>query len=138
MKIASYNVENLFDRAKALNEDTAEARRVIKLEAELNILFEKPVYTAANKRKMLEIMKELGVLRVDEGEYVILRKVRGQFIKRPKGSGPVEIVANGREDWVGWVEHKVVHVNAISAENTGRVIRDVDADIIVWWKPSTG
>lgn len=130
MKIAAYNVENLFDRAKVLIEDTVEARKVIKLEGELNILFEKPVYSEANKKRMLEIMKELGILRVDEDEYVILRKIRGQFIKRPKGNGPVEIVASGREDWVGWVEHKTVHVNAISAENTGRVIRDVDADIL--------
>ncbi|WEK33888.1 MAG: endonuclease/exonuclease/phosphatase family protein [Candidatus Pseudobacter hemicellulosilyticus] len=129
MKIAAYNVENLFDRAKAFNEETAEAQRVIKLEAELNVLFEKPNYTDANKKRMLEIMKDLGILNKDEGEYVILRKIRGSLIKRPK-SGAAEIVASGREDWVGWVEHKKVHVNAISSENTGRVIRDVDADIL--------
>lgn len=75
MKIAAYNVENLFDRAKVLIEDTVEARKVIKLEGELNILFEKPVYSEANKKRMLEIMKELGILRVDEDEYVILRKI---------------------------------------------------------------
>lgn len=129
MKIASYNVENLFDRAKALNEDTPEAQRIIKLESELNTLFQKKNYTAANKKKMLDIMKELGILKSDEGPYVILRKIRGQFIKRPKTGSP-EIVANGREDWVGWVEHKMVHVNEIAIMNTGRVIKDVDADIV--------
>lgn len=130
MKIAAYNVENLFERAKALNENSAEASKVIKLESELNVLFEKVKYTEANKARMLSIMEELGILRADEGEYVLLRKIRGNFIKRPKGKGPVQIIANGREDWVGWVEHKKVHVNAISSENTGRVIRDVDADIL--------
>lgn len=130
MKIAAYNVENLFDRAKAFNEETAEAKRVIKLEAELNGLFENPVYSAANKKRMLEIMKELGILEKDEGEFVILRKIRGSLIKRPRGAGAIEIVADGREDWVGWVEHKTVHVNAISSENAGRVIRDVDADVL--------
>lgn len=130
MKIASYNVENLFDRAKAFNDETPEAQQAVKLEAELNALFEKTNYTEIRKKRMLEIMKELGILRSDEGPYVILRKIRGQFIKRPTNNGAVEIVALGREDWVGWVEHKMVHVNEIAIMNTGRVIRDVDADIV--------
>ena len=129
MKIAAYNVENLFDRAKAFNEESDEAQRVIKQEAELNALFEKPVYTAANKKKILELLKELGILKTDEGPFVILRKIRGQFIKRPR-TGPVEIVADGRGDWVGWVELKTAHVNETAIMNTGRVIKDVDADIV--------
>lgn len=129
MKIAAYNVENLFDRAKAFNEESTEARRVIKQEAELNALFQKPEYTPANKIKILELLKALGLLRTDEGPFVILRKIRGQFIKRPQ-NGPVEILANGRADWVGWVEHKTTHVNDTAIMNTGRVIRDVDADIV--------
>src|SRR5687767_1058118 len=130
MKIAAYNVENLFDRAKAFNEESAEAQRVIKQEADLNALFQKPQYTAANKKRILELLKALGILRTDEGPFVILRKIRGQFIKRPQNNGPVEILANGRSDWVGWVEHKTTHVNDTAIMNTGRVIRDVDADIV--------
>ncbi len=129
MKIASYNVENLFDRAKALNEDSPEASRIVKLESELNTLFSKPVYTDADKARMLKIMADLGILKTDEGPYVLLRKIRGQFIKRPR-TGQPEIIATGREDWVGWVEHKMVHVNETAIMNTGRVIRDVDADIV--------
>ncbi|HEX5652827.1 MAG TPA: endonuclease/exonuclease/phosphatase family protein [Chitinophagaceae bacterium] len=129
MKIAAYNVENLFDRAKAFNEESAEAQQVVKQEAELNALFEKADYTNATKKKMLDLLKALGILKTDMGPFVILRKIRGQFIKRPQ-SGPVEIVANGRADWVGWVEHKMVHVNETAIMNTGRVIRDVDADIV--------
>jgi endonuclease/exonuclease/phosphatase family metal-dependent hydrolase len=129
MRIASYNVENLFDRAKALNEDSAEAQKAIKLESELNTLFQKSEYTTGDKERMLTIMSELGIRNVDEGPFVILRKNRGNFVKRKK-NGVVEIVANGRGDWVGWVEHKTVHVNDIAILNTGRVMKDVDADII--------
>lgn len=129
MKIASFNVENLFDRAKALNEDSAHATKILRQEAELNALFELPVYTPADKARMLELMGELGILKSDEGPYVILRKIRGKnFIKRPRTGSP-EIVANGRSSWVGWVELKTVHVNNIAIMNTGRVIRDVNADI---------
>lgn len=130
MKIASYNVENLFDRARAFNEDTDEARLAVKQEAELNALFQKAHYSAADKTKMLKLLDSLGIKKTDEGKYVILRKIRGQFIKRPKNK-PVEIVANGRGDWVGWVELKMAHVNETAIMNTGRVIRDVDADIVV-------
>jgi endonuclease/exonuclease/phosphatase family metal-dependent hydrolase len=130
MKIASFNVENLFDRAKALNEDSAQATLVLKQEAELNALFELEVYAETDKARMLELMKELGILKSDEGPYVMLRKIRGKdFIKRPRTGSP-EIVAEGRGSWVGWAELKTVHINDIAIMNTGRVIRDVDADIL--------
>ena len=130
MKIASFNVENLFDRAKALNEDSKDATRIIKMESELNSLFKRDVYRAAAKTRMLELMDELGILKKDEGPYVYLRKIRGKnFIKRPRNGSP-EIVAKGRGDWVGWVELKTVHVNETAIMNTGRVIRDVNADIV--------
>jgi endonuclease/exonuclease/phosphatase family metal-dependent hydrolase len=128
MKIAAYNVENLFDRAKAFNEGTTEAQRVVKQEAELNALLQKPEYTTADKKKILELMEALGIKKSDEGPFVILRKIRGQFIKR--STTKTEVVANGRGDWVGWVELKTTHVNDTAIMNTGRVIRDVDADII--------
>lgn len=130
MKIAAYNVENLFDRAKAFNEDSVEARRIVKQEAELNALLQKQEYKTADKKKILELLKALGLLKTDEGPFVILRRIRGQLIKRPRNNGPIEIVANGRADWVGWVEHKTAHVNEIAIMNTGRVVRDVDADIV--------
>jgi len=129
MKIASYNVENLFDRAKAFNEETPEAKKAIKDEAELNTLFQKTEYNAATKKRILVLLQSLGILKSDEGPFVILRKIRGQFIKRPK-QGPAEIIANGRGDWVGWVELKMAHVNETAIMNTGRVISEVDADII--------
>lgn len=129
MKIASFNVENLFDRAKALNEDSAKSTKVLKQEAELNALFELDVYTNSDKKRMLELMKDLGILKTDEGPYVYLRKIRGKdFIKRPKTGDP-SIVATGRSSWVGWVELKLQHVNTIATMNTGRVIRDINADI---------
>lgn len=37
MKIAAYNVENLFDRARAFSEPTAEAQRVVKEEREIHV-----------------------------------------------------------------------------------------------------
>ena len=41
MKVAAFNVENLFDRAKAFNKDTTTSRSKIEGVAELNNIFEK-------------------------------------------------------------------------------------------------
>lgn len=130
MRIAAYNVENLFMRAKALNLDTwAEGRPVLEAHARLNALFQKQVYSAADKKKILAEMKMLGIEKTDEGKFVILRKTRGALVKRPKGK-PVEVVANGRDDWIGWLELKDETVNEIAIRNTARVIADVKADIL--------
>ena len=42
----------------------------------------------------------------------------------------MEIVANGRADWVGWVELKTEPNNAVAVMNSGRVIKEVGADIL--------
>lgn len=131
MKIAAFNVENLFDRAKAFNEKSEEnTKNILRLTADLNILFDKKIYAEADKTAMLKIMKTLGILKSDEGKFVLLRRIRGRIIKRPRLGFGQSIIAKGRDDWIGWLEMKTEPVQEIAIENTGRVIRDVDADIL--------
>ena len=101
----------------------------LKKESELNRLFQKEVYTPGDKARMLALMESLGIRKSDTGEFVLLRKIRGQLIKRKK-DGTAEIVASGRSAWVGWAELRMAHVNEIAIQNTGRVIRDVQADVL--------
>ena len=42
----------------------------------------------------------------------------------------MQVVANGREDWIGWLELKTERVNEIATQNTARVIRDIKADVV--------
>ena len=131
MVLASFNLENLFDRAKAFNLDTiADGKVILDKFGKLNNLFAKPTYTPAVKKEILASLKDLGVLKDDNGgEFVRLRQNRGKLLKRPK-SGPVQVVADGRADWIGWLELKTEQVNEIATQNTARVLRDVQADVI--------
>ncbi len=132
MKIAAFNVENLFDRAKVFNDDTGAHQGVLDAHAELSKLFEQEVYAAADKARMLELMETLGILNDNEGSFVILRKIRGRIIARPRDrTKRREIVAEGRNDWIGWVELKTEAVDETAILLTARCIFDVGADVIV-------
>ncbi len=128
MKIASYNVENLFDRAKAFNDDSPEAQKAVEQEAALNNLFQKSIYSDSDKAEIKKLIKALGLVKSDNGPYAILRKLRGKLLKR--SGSDIEIVAGGRADWVGWAELKTAAVNEIAVMNTGRVLKEVNADIV--------
>ena len=130
MRIAAFNVENMFDRAKALNSEAwSEGRPALEAHRALNALFNKPTYTAADKARMLALLQEQGLLRDDDGPFLLLRRIRGVFLKRPR-TGAVTVEAAGRGDWVGWVELKTEHVDARATENTARVIAAVNADVV--------
>ena len=124
MRIASFNLENLFDRAKALNQETwDEGRPTLERFRELATLLEEPVYDSATKARLSRLIVELGMEKSDTGPFVILRRNRGHLVKRKK-TGEIEIVAGGRNDWIGWVELRTEPVNEKAIVNTGRVIGD--------------
>ncbi len=132
MRIAAFNVENLFDRAKVFNDsDPAAHRDVLDAHAELNQLFEKEAYGTADTARMLHLMAALGILNRDEGPFVHLRRIRGRLIRRPRDrAAPREIVATGRADWVGWLELKTEAVDETAMMLTARTIFEVGADVL--------
>lgn len=130
MKLGVYNVENLFDRAKAMNLDTwAEGRPILEKYAELNQLLGEPQYTDAMKNRMVRLMTDLGLERSDTAPFVILRRNRGKLLRRPSVGG-VEIIADGRADWAGSLELRDEPIDEEAMRNTARVIRDLGADVL--------
>ena len=130
MRLASYNVENLFMRAKALNFSTfADGKQILQDQAEINRIIGKTSYSAADKAKILTLLNSLGLKKSDESKFAILRQNRGHLVTRPS-NGPVQVVANGRNDWVGWVDLTVEQVNEVSTRNTAKVVTQVNADVI--------
>jgi endonuclease/exonuclease/phosphatase family metal-dependent hydrolase len=131
MRIASYNVENLFQRAKALSGDAGSAGdRAVAAQGEINVVLRKAVYSEPDKARIMELLTELGLRKDDDGgEFATLRQNRGQLVRRHQ-NGDVEVVAGGRADWLGWVELKVDAVNEVSTRNTARVIHELGAEIV--------
>lgn len=130
MRLAVYNVENLFDRAKAMNLDSwAEGRPVLERFAALNALLGQIAYSAADKAEIARLVIELGMEKSDTGPFVILRRNRGGLLKRPRGGG-VEVTADGRADWVGSLELRDEPINEHAMRNTARVMIDLQADVL--------
>ena len=129
-RVASYNVENMFDRAKAMNRETWEqSGPLLGAHARLNELIQRDVYDQTVKDEMLALLDKLGLLHSDMATYAILRRIRGRFLARPRTGDPY-ISAQGRESWIGWVELTTEHVTALASRHTAMVMRDVGADVL--------
>jgi endonuclease/exonuclease/phosphatase family metal-dependent hydrolase len=129
MKLASYNLENLFQRARVMNFDTRdEGAEILKMHAEINGTLAKEAYSAKDKKRIIELIKGLGIDKKDDGKYVVLRQNHGHLLVR--GKKELQVVANGRGDWLGWVDLQVEEVNEVATRNTAQVIKDVNADLL--------
>ncbi|ANV99811.1 endonuclease/exonuclease/phosphatase family protein [Bradyrhizobium icense] len=130
MRIAAYNIENLFDRPRAMNLNTwQDGKPILEKFAKLNALLGETTYSAAARTKMANLMIELGLERSDEAKFVILRRNKGGLLKRPNGGG-IQIIANERADWVGSLELREEPIDENSMRNTARVLSELDADVV--------
>jgi endonuclease/exonuclease/phosphatase family metal-dependent hydrolase len=140
MRFASFNVENLFARPKAFKLETwSEGEPILKAFADFNKLIQLVEYTEASKRAMIELLLKLEVYRVDDGvvrrnrttnpKWVWLRANRGTFDEEHEDQRGIEIVANSRYDWTGWLELATEPVDERSTQMTAQVILTLKADI---------
>ncbi|MBL7259838.1 endonuclease/exonuclease/phosphatase family protein [Paractinoplanes lichenicola] len=130
MRIASYNVENLFNRARALDQRTwAAGRPVLEAYQAASTLLEEPVYTDEIKHDILRELGRLGLRKGDTAKFARLRQNRGRLLRRSR-DGKVHVIAGGRADWIGWVELTTDRVQELALVNTARVLDDVRADIV--------
>lgn len=143
VRIASYNVENLFARPRAFDRlDWTAGQAALEAHAEFNTLIAKADYSDADRSRMRDLLVTLDVYtRSDQGvirrnlttdpRWAWLRINHGDFDRQPAGeTGSVEVIAAGRGSWIGWAELAVETADEWATRLTARVIAEVDAHII--------
>jgi endonuclease/exonuclease/phosphatase family metal-dependent hydrolase len=143
IRIASYNVENLFARPKAFDPtDWSLGKPALDAYGEVNTLIAKTTYSPADKDRIRDLLVILDIYAINthgairrkntpSPRWAWLRKNRGTFDREPQDvTRDVEIIANGRGDWIGWVELATEPTDEVGTRMTARVIQDVGADII--------
>jgi endonuclease/exonuclease/phosphatase family metal-dependent hydrolase len=120
MRIATFNTENLFSRAKVLNfKKNADGDKTLKQIADLQTELEKPVYDKPAILKLYNSLKE----------YIDIQENRGKLFKRQlfaiKG-----VAANGAQDWDGSICFKREKFTETTRVNTAKVLKTVAAHVL--------
>ncbi len=96
MRIASFNVENFFARAKALNTGSwTVGRPVLAAQAELNALLEQPTYSVADKARIVALLDTLGLTGSDtDDQGVIFSRDCPEYEIRTPGGHRLVVLVN--------------------------------------------
>jgi len=132
LRVATFNVENLFSRPAAMNHlSLADGQTVLDDFRDLNSLLREPVFTDAIKTKIETIVDRYQLLnRSVKHDRIILREVRGNlFTDHQDGTRTWD--ATGADDFLGWAELVREAISDRAIQNTAKVLAEVSADIQV-------
>jgi endonuclease/exonuclease/phosphatase family metal-dependent hydrolase len=141
IRLATFNVENLFARAKALDPSDWElGQPALAAFEKFNRVAAKREYTPQDKADLLDALEVLRILvrtpagrrpnkRPFDDAWAVLRENRGDFLVAPADGEP-RIEAGGRGDWIGWVELLTEPVDEVGTRMIAKVIDEVAPDVL--------
>ena len=117
-RIGTFNVENLFERAKIFNNaDTSVVAGNLDDLADLQKELRRNTYDRA---LILSLLNRLS-------RFIKINETRGRLLTR---RGNRRVIASSRRDWDGFIELKRAKFDDATRRNTARVIRSVNADVL--------
>jgi endonuclease/exonuclease/phosphatase family metal-dependent hydrolase len=130
MRLATFNVENMFERPTAMNLPSWEdGKKILRDFDDLTNLIQKKTYSEEDKKDILRIMKEnKELLTKGENKFIRLVEIREKLVKKQRGV--YTVVAKGRDDWIGWFDLKKDVIKEVAIENTARIIDEVKSDVL--------
>ncbi len=119
MRIATFNTENLFSRARVLNFiNNADGDKTLKQIADLQTELAKKVYDKAAILKLYNSLKQ----------YIEIQENRGKLFKR-QSFAIKGVQANGVDDWDGSIQFKREKFTETTRINTAKVLKAIAADV---------
>ncbi|MFI5688568.1 endonuclease/exonuclease/phosphatase family protein [Streptomyces sp. NPDC051636] len=139
LRIATFNAENLFRRPKAFGlPDGTQRQEVLDDFLELVSLLDLPTYTAADKERIGRLILKHRAYAIDPDNPppIYINQIRpgreaGLFKPPPAHPDHIDVTAKGRGAWAGWAELTQDDLDENAVRNTGRVVAEVDADILL-------
>ena len=141
LRLATFNANNLFQRTKVFQLEgfSAEAAKVLEDLQKLEELLAMASYAEPTGTAIVKLLKKYefdNSRLMPEDRWFQINEVRGKLfrVKRvPAGAktkSEIELVATGSSSWMGWIELVRQNVNAVSTDNTARVIQAINADVL--------
>lgn len=129
MKIATYNIQNIFYRDRALIKKYRDENRELWVE-EFETLMLKGMRTPKEFNRMRALSQLLGFEDSQHSPYLTMMHKMGQlFLKKNVESKAYK--ATHLTDWNGWIKLNSNPINDIAIENKARVIKEVSPDVLI-------
>ncbi|WP_179354362.1 exonuclease/endonuclease/phosphatase family protein [Winogradskyella vidalii] len=129
MKIATFNIQNLFHRDKSLL-DKPFGKNLNDWIQELDTLMLHPSKSVNQQDRIKELSFLIGFEKPSPRPYAILRRKSG-FLYMKGLSHSLENKANDITNWNGWVELQTIPIQSKATDHKARVIADVNPDILL-------
>ena len=133
LRVATYNANNLFDRPAVMELEGFSATGAVILAdvQKLSELLEKDSYQGDVGEQIVALLNKYDFHKPNAiHPWFEIIEVRGNLYSVKADGTGVKLAAKGRKSWLGWLELVRNSVNEIAQDNTARVIKAVNADIL--------
>lgn len=129
MKIATFNIQNLFHRDKNLV-NTGVGECLSGWTEDLDRLIKKVNKKNRDLERIRELSFLLGFDKVDHSRYAVLRERNGKLFFQERHFS-LGMQASDLTNWNGWVAMNNIPLDAVAIVNKARIVAEADADILL-------